>query len=109
MVPRSNQPGHIKQLGIGHKLTPDRSEHDGGCERTANTLSHYALKTHRSGHEAKADEGNGVGPSWGYAVGGYASFAGLPDCDRGGHGEESLDHSSFFINRWLLSGLNGRR
>ena len=113
MISRSDSLPQVEQLRVGDELTPNGSEHDGGGELAVYPFPHDALEAHRCGHEAEANERDGVVPGRAGSVGSYASLTGLPDRERGGHREECLDHRScvcmvkanekanvFFFFRW---------
>ena len=81
-----------EQLGVSHEIAPDRSEYDGGSEMAVYPFAHYTLEAHGSGHEAEANEGDGVVPSRARAAGSYTSLTRMPYRYRGSHGEQRLDH-----------------
>lgn len=97
-----------EQLWVGHEFAPNGSEDDGGGELAVYPFAHYALKTHRGGHETEANERDGVVPGRVRAARSYASLTGLRDRDRGGHREERLDHRScgFVVKRGELGRMD---
>lgn len=97
MISGSSALLQAEQFGVSHEVTPDRGEHYGGGEMAVYPFAHYTLKTHGSGHEGEADEGDGVGPSRARTVGSYTSLTRMPNRDRSSHGEQRLDHRPFFI------------
>ena len=87
MIPGDDPPLEVEQLGVCDELTPNGGEDDGRCELAVYSFPHYALQTHRGGHETETNERDGVVPGRVRSAGSYASLTRFPDRDGGGHGE----------------------